>query len=59
VIERVTIPGAPRLCEDGANLAAFLDHLLRKDRRRFDQTQAALRDLVPGLEEININTPFV
>lgn len=50
-------PGAPPLHETGRNLAAFLDHLLRKDRRRFDQIQAALRDFVPGLEEININTP--
>lgn len=50
-------PGAPPLHETGRNLAAFLDHLLRKDRRRFDQIQVALRDLVPGLEEININTP--
>ncbi len=50
-------PGAPPLHEAGANLAAFLDYLLRRDRRRFDQIQAVLRDLVPGLEEIRINTP--
>jgi predicted ATPase len=49
--------GAPRLAVSGANLAAFLDYLLRKDRKRFDQIQAALRRLVPGLEEISITTP--
>jgi len=49
--------GAPQLHVSGANLAAFLDYLLRKDRKRFDQIQAALRSLVPGLDEISITTP--
>lgn len=49
--------GAPQLRVDGANLAAFLDYLLRKDRKRFDQIQAALRERVPGFEEISITTP--
>jgi len=49
--------GALQLQVSGANLAAFLDYLLRKDRKRFDQIQAALQSLVPGLEEISITTP--
>ena len=49
--------GAPHLNVDGANLAAFLDYLLRKDRKRFDQIQRALRDLIPGFDEISISTP--
>jgi predicted ATPase len=53
------VPGgkAPRLEVTGANLAAFLDHLLRKDRRRFDAIQQTLRERVPGLEEVSITTP--
>ncbi len=49
--------GAPQLSIDGSNLAAFLDHLLRKDRRRFDQVQSTLRSLIPGFDEISIATP--
>jgi predicted ATPase len=49
--------GAPQLHVTGSNLSAFLDYLLRKDRRRFDQIQDALRDRVPGFEEIRIGTP--
>lgn len=49
--------GAPPLAVDGSNLAAFLDYLLRKDRRRFDQVQAALKRLIPGFEDIAIATP--
>lgn len=49
--------GAPQLSIDGSNLAAFLDYLLRKDRRRFDQVQSTLRSLIPGFDEISIATP--
>ncbi len=49
--------GAPKLEVAGANLAAFLDFLLRKNRTRFDRIQNTLRELVPGLQEINITTP--
>jgi predicted ATPase len=49
--------GAPPLAVDGSNLAAFLDYLLRKDRRRFDQVQATLKRLIPGFEDIGIATP--
>jgi len=49
--------GAPLLDTTGENLAAFLDYLLRKERRRFDQIQESLRQLVPGFEEIRISHP--
>ncbi len=49
--------GAPQLTVDGSNLAAFLDCLLREDRRRFDQVQSTLRNLIPGFDEISISTP--
>jgi predicted ATPase len=48
---------APALHETGANLAGFLDYLLRNDRNRFDQIEAAIRRLVPGLEGIKITAP--
>ncbi|MBX3470335.1 MAG: AAA family ATPase [Planctomycetes bacterium] len=52
-----TPAGVPALDQTGSNLAALVDYLLRKDRRRFDAFVAAMRALVPGLEEINIETP--
>ena len=41
----------------GQRVAALFDFLLRKDRRRLDLITAALRDLVPGFEDIAIGTP--
>jgi predicted ATPase len=49
--------GAPHLQANGSHLGAFLDYLLRKDRKRYDQIQHSLRQLVPGLEEVVISTP--
>lgn len=49
--------GSPQLEVTGGNLAAFLDYLLRKDRKRFDQIQESLKQTVPGFEEIRISTP--
>lgn len=49
--------GAPRLDRGGANIAALMDYLLRKDRKRFEAIQAALRLSVPGFEEIRIGVP--
>lgn len=49
--------GAPPLAANGANVAAFIDYLLRKDRQRFDSMQNSLRNLVPGFQEIRISTP--
>ncbi len=48
---------APALALNGSNLAAFLDYLLRKDRKRFDDIQTALRKLAPGFEDVRIWTP--
>lgn len=47
----------PRLADNGENLAAYFDYLLRKDRRRFDTISQVLREYVQGLEEILIDTP--
>jgi predicted ATPase len=57
VADQPQAPQAPQLHVTGNNLAAFIDYLLRKDRRRFDQIQEVLRKLVPGFEEIRITTP--
>ncbi len=48
---------APALAEDGQNVPALLDYLLRKDRPRFFAFVEAMRDLVPGFEDIDIGTP--
>lgn len=45
------------LGDEGQHLASVLDYMLRKDRRRFDGVVATLRDLVPGFENLVINTP--
>jgi len=45
------------LGERGEKTAAVLDFLLRRDRKRFDGVVRVLRQLVPGLEELNIETP--
>ena len=51
-------PGKPPpLGQDGSNLPAFLDYLLRRDRDRFFQILAALRELVRGIEDVRISTP--
>jgi predicted ATPase len=49
-------PQAPDLDSDGGNLADVLDFFLRNDRRRFDLIEAAIRDKVPGVENVNIPT---
>jgi predicted ATPase len=48
---------APDLVGNGSNVPALLDHYLRVDRRRFDRVEQALRELVPGFEELAIATP--
>jgi predicted ATPase len=45
------------LNEDGSNLAAVLDFMLRKDRKRFLGLVAALEKLIPGFEDLMIDTP--
>lgn len=42
---------------DGARVAALLDYLLRKDRNRFFSVIESLKKFVPGLEDLDIETP--
>lgn len=53
--------GPPRLGPDGLNLAALLDHLQRRDRKRFDAYVASARRLVPGLLDVSLvaNSPEI
>ena len=49
--------GPPQMDSSGELTPALLDYLLRRDRQRFFELVGALRDLVPGLEEVEIATP--
>jgi energy-coupling factor transporter ATP-binding protein EcfA2 len=41
----------------GERIPAFFDYLLRRDRGRFAEVVQALRESIPGLEDIDIATP--
>ena len=45
------------LGEQGQRLASVLDYMLRKDRKRFDGVVTTLRKLVPGFEDLAVDTP--
>jgi predicted ATPase len=45
------------LNEDGSNMASVLDYMLRKDRKRFLGVVSALEKLLPGFEDLLIQTP--
>jgi len=47
----------PALGFRGEGIPAFLDYLLRRERRRFDDFVAAMREHVAGLLDINVATP--
>ena len=47
----------PLIEENGSNIPALLDHLLRRDRKRYDEFVSTMRDLVSGLEQVEIATP--
>jgi predicted ATPase len=49
--------GIPSVLQLGTNLPALVDYFLRKDRKRYDAFVAAMRERVPGLKEINVETP--
>lgn len=49
--------GIPRIDDKASNLPAYLDALLRKDRDRFFRVLGTLRTLIPGLSNLNIETP--
>lgn len=42
---------------NGTGVPGLLDYLLRRDRKRFNRVVTTLRDLVPGMEEVEIATP--
>lgn len=42
---------------DGRNVPALLDYFLRKDRKRLDAIVTAMRNRIPGLEDLDIATP--
>lgn len=47
----------PQIDDKASNVPAFLDALLRKDRDRFFRVLDSLKKLIPGLANINIETP--
>ncbi len=49
--------GPAMLTEDGQNVAAFVDWMLRRDRARFDGFVNAVRSLVPGVRDVEVGTP--
>jgi predicted ATPase len=49
--------GPPVIHPSGENVPVLLDYLLRRDPKRFFSFVAALRNLVPGLEDMLIATP--
>jgi predicted ATPase len=51
------IGASPALQSHGEGVPAFLDYLLRRERRRFDDFVGAMREHVPGLRDINVATP--
>ncbi len=48
---------APPIDSNGQRVPAMIDYLLRTDRKRFDQFEKAMRELIEGLERIEIATP--
>ncbi|MCH8852867.1 MAG: AAA family ATPase [Planctomycetes bacterium] len=48
---------APPLAQDGQNLAAILDYMLRNERPRWDAIVEKMREKVSGLKDIRIPTP--
>jgi predicted ATPase len=49
--------GPPALASNGEGVPTLFDYLLRRDRKRFFEAVGALRQLVPGLNEVLIGTP--
>ena len=49
--------GIPQIDDNASNVPAYLDALLRKDRDRFFRILDTLRKLIPGLVDLNIETP--
>ncbi len=47
------------LSDDGKQIPALIDYLLRKDRKKFEAMVDALRELIPGMEDLAIETPNI
>jgi len=47
----------PDIQSNGTGIPALLDHLLRRDRTKYDNVIAVMRTLVPGFERLEISTP--
>lgn len=47
----------PLLNESGENLAGVLDYMLRRERGRFFRVVEVMKNLVPGLDDLNIGSP--
>lgn len=47
----------PDLTADGGQIPSLIDFLLRRDRVRFDNFVEAARQLVPGLQDVDVATP--
>ena len=45
------------LGSDGTGVPSLLDHFLRTDRDRFDEVLAAIKNHIPGIQDIRIGTP--
>jgi energy-coupling factor transporter ATP-binding protein EcfA2 len=49
--------GVPAISNTGQNVPALFDYLLRQERDRYAEARDALKELIPGLQDINIGTP--
>lgn len=47
----------PSLASTGALVPALVDHLLRRERKRFDDFVSTMRARVPGLKDVHVATP--
>jgi predicted ATPase len=49
--------GPPAIGKSGEDVPALFDYLLRQDRKRFFAAVDALKNLIPGLEDLNVASP--
>jgi len=49
--------GPPEVGPRGEHVPALLDYFLRRDRKRFFACVEAMKQLIPGMEELEISTP--
>jgi predicted ATPase len=47
------------LKDDGEQIAGLIDYLLRNDRKRFDEIERTLMELIPGVEGLHVGTPKI